>query len=176
MNNYIDLNGLGKAICEQAKDKGWGYTKETLVVSEKMILISTEITELEEARDNKDTLPKDTMASEYADVLTRTLHLGTAWGVDFNKEFNYMSKIKSTIGKFDNLDLLYLHNLVAKGYEAYRHKEIPEFMDFLKLIAYEVIKMSEADQVDIEKGAREKMEINIPRAWSKNDLNGSYSK
>ncbi|MFA5895047.1 MAG: hypothetical protein WC851_04690 [Candidatus Shapirobacteria bacterium] len=176
MKSKIDLNELGKLICKQAEEKGWGHTKETLVVSEKMILISTEITELEEARNNKDTLPKDTMASEYADVLTRTLHLGTAWGVDFNKEFNYESNIKSVEGNFDYMDLLYLHDLVAKGYEAYRHKEITEFMEYLKLIAYEVIKMSEADGVDIEKGAREKMEINMPRVWSKNDLNGSYTK
>ena len=122
MNKKIDLNLLGKLICKQAEEKGWGHTKDDLIVSEKMILISTEITELEEARVSKETLPKDTMASEYADILIRTLHLGTAWGVDFNKEFEYESKIKSNVGKFDILDLLYLHDLVAKGYEAYRHK------------------------------------------------------
>ena len=55
-------------------------------------------------------------------------------------------------------------------------REIPKFLEILKLIADEVIVMSEADQVDIEKGAREKMEINIPRVWKKNELNGSYSK
>jgi len=176
MTTKIDLNKIGKLICKQAEEKGWGHTKETLVVSEKMILISTEITELEEARYSKDSLPKDTMASEYADVLVRTLHLGTAWGIDFNKEFKYKSKIKSKVGEFEITDLLYLHNLAAKGYEAYRHKEIASFKRYLKLIAYETIKMSEADRVDIEKGAMAKMKINIPRVWSKKSLNGSYSK
>jgi len=172
----MDLNFLGNLVCKQAEEKGWGHTKENLVVSEKMMLISTEITELEEARYVKDCLPKDTMASEYADVLTRTLHLGTAWGVDFNKEFKYKSKIKSKVGEFEITDLLHLHNLVAKGYESYRHKEIAAFKRYLKLIAFEVIKMSEADQVDIKKGAMEKIKINTKRVWSKKDLNGSYVK
>ena len=45
----MKLNDLGKLVIEQAKEKGWGHTKEMLVVSEKMMLINTEISELYEA-------------------------------------------------------------------------------------------------------------------------------
>lgn len=170
----IDLNKIGKLICKQAEEKGWGHTKETLSVPEKMILISTEITELEEARTSKTALPKDTMASEYADVLTRTLHLGTAWGVDFNENFKYKSKLKSTLGKFNVLDLLYFHNLVAKGYESWRHKKISEFKKYLYKLAHEVVELSRFEGVEIVEGAMKKMEINRSREWTGKKLNGSY--
>lgn len=176
MEMKIDLNRLGKLICEQAKEKGWGYTKNDLIVSEKMILISTEITELEEARSSKTALPKDTMASEYADVLTRTLHLGTAWKIDFNKERKYRSKIKSKHNRFQLLDLLYLHDLVAKGFEYYRKKKIGLFKKYLYVLAHEVVILSESERVDIEKGAIEKMKINKPRVWSKKDINENLQK
>lgn len=172
----IDLNRLGSLICQQAKEKGWGHSKDTLVVSEKMILISTEITELQRARNSKTVLPKDTMFSEYADVLMRTLHLGTAWGVDFNKEFKYKSKIKSSSKKFNLLDLLYFHNLVSKGYDYYRHKNTRLFKKYLYLIAHEIVLLSQTEDVDIEQGTLAKIDINKDRIWSRLGLNGNYNK
>ena len=172
----MDLNKLGKLICKQAEEKGWGHTKETLVVSEKMMLIGTELTELEEARNNIVALPKDTMASEYADVLMRTLHLGTAWGVDFNLEIDFESKIKSKKGKFEILDLLYLHNLVTAGYENFRHKNIDEFLKCLNIIAREIVILSELEGVDIVEGFMNKININKDRVWDRSKLNGHYLK
>ena len=177
----MDLNSLGILFCNLAQEKGWGHTKETLVVSEKVILISTEITELKEARKNKNVLPKDTVASEYSDILCRTLHLGIVWGVDFNIKIHFRSKIKSTKIKstkikFDLLDLLYLHDLVATGYDYYRHKKINLFKKYLYIIAQETIKLSQTDCVDIIAASLNKLGIDKEREWYKKDLNGNYMK
>lgn len=172
----MDLNLLGIQICKQAEEKGWGHTKENLVVPEKMMLISAEITELRDARNSKTAKPKDTKLSEYADVLTRTLHLGTAWGIDFNKKVKYSSKIRSRVGEFELLDLLYLHDLVSKGYEHYRKKRIALFKKYLYLIAYETVLLSQMEEVDIEMGALNKININMTRVWSSKKMNENLYK
>jgi hypothetical protein len=141
-----------------------------------MMLIATELTELEEARNNVDALPKDTMNSEYADVLMRTLHLGTVWEVDFNSDREFVSKIKSKLGNFQLTDLLYLHDLVSTGYESYRHKKIDSFQQSLYLLAREVVTLSQSEGVEIEKGVMDKIDINRSRLWSGKEINEHLSK
>jgi NTP pyrophosphatase (non-canonical NTP hydrolase) len=63
-----------------------GHTKDMLNVSEKMMLINTEITELYDAIHKNPSKPKDTIESETSDILGRTLLLGLVWGVDFDWE------------------------------------------------------------------------------------------
>jgi hypothetical protein len=67
-----------------------------------------------------------------------------------------------------------MHNLVAKGYESWRHKKIPTFKRYLYKLANEVVKLSKLEGVEIVAGATNKMEINRSREWSGKRLNGSY--
>ncbi len=149
-----------------------------LSVSEKMVLVHTEISELAEALHRKPKKPKDSIQSECADILGRILHLGIAWGVDFDAEFTYKSRFQKLESKsvVSESDLLYFHTLASKAYDSYRHKRILVFKRFLFRIAHEILRMTRLMQIDVEQVALAKMEINKSRAWDKSKFNGHYYK
>jgi NTP pyrophosphatase (non-canonical NTP hydrolase) len=167
----MTLNELAKLILKQAEDKGWGHTKDTLVVSEKMMLIATEITELRDAMHKKTTRPKDTIESEIADILLRTLHLGRAWDIDFDSKNNGVIHFKSHHGKITDRDLLYLHDLVSICYDYYRHRKLKLFKRYLLKIAIETIALANSVGVDIYSATLNKININVTRTWDLRKLN-----
>lgn len=167
---------MGELILKQAEEKGWGHTKEMLVVSEKMILMHTEISELVEALGKKPLRPKDTIEAECAGILLRTLHLGRAWGVDFDEDMAYKSRFVKAREYPTDADYLYLHTLISKGYDNYRHKKLKVYKRFLYRLAREVVKMTELMEIDLEKTVLGNIEINKARTWSAKKLNGSYQK
>ena len=173
----MKLSEIGQRILKQAEDKGWGHTKESLNVAEKTMLIATEITELREATTTVVSSPKDTIESETADILMRTLHLGTAWGIDFDSEEIFTSRFKDhEIKSITDDDYLYLYFLVTNAYDQYRHKEIDNFKMSLKIIALEVNYLAQDLDMDIATACLNKISINESRVWDKEKLNGNYYK
>ena len=173
----MTLNELGDLVLKQAEEKGWGHTKEMLNVAEKMMLIITEITEFELALKTNPTNPKDTIQAENAAILIRTLHLGRAWGVDFNAELEFESKFRGVAfeGVTDK-DLLYLYSLVSDAYENYRHKENDIFKKYLYIIAKEVVYLTEGVGRNVETIVLETIEINKARVWDKTKFQEQLSK
>jgi NTP pyrophosphatase (non-canonical NTP hydrolase) len=172
----MTLNQIGKLFLKLAKDKGWGHTKEMLEVSEKMMLINTEITELYEAISKGAKNPKDTVESETADILGRTLHLGLVWGVDFDKDIQFNSRFSKKKGELNKSDYLYMHSLVSRGYDYYRHKKTSLFKKHLYIIAKEMVYLAKSMGIDINKAVVDKVKINQKRSWDKNKLHGNYYK
>jgi NTP pyrophosphatase (non-canonical NTP hydrolase) len=172
----MKLNQTGNFFLALAEEKGWGHTKEMLVVSEKMMLINTEITELHDAMLKKPINPKDTVESETADILGRVLHLGLVWGVDFDRKVPVKSRFGKQMDGISDADYLYLHTLVSRGYEAYRHKKITLFKKYLYEIAHETVLLAGSMNIDIESAVIKKLEINKARSWSRKGLNGKYYK
>lgn len=172
----MTLNEIGKLFLELAEEKGWGNTKKMLVVSEKMMLINTEITELHEAIHGNPDNPKDTMESEMADILGRVLHLGLVWDVDFDTKVPFKSRFDGHKNPLSDSDYLYLHGLVSRGYDYYRHKKIPMFKKCLYKIAQEIVFLFGSMNIDIESAVLNKVEINKSRTWNRKDLYGNYYK
>ncbi len=172
----MTLNEIGKLFLKLAEDKGWGHTKDTLSVSEKMMLINTEITELHEAMYKNPSNPKDTVYSETADILGRTLHLGLVWNINFDKKKQINYHFSNKIQKPNDADYLYLHSLVSKGYDYYRHRKFALFKKYLYKIAYEMLLLAQSMDIDVEKAVLDKIEINKKRVWNKNKLKGNYYK
>ena len=172
----MTLNEIAGLVLKQAEEKGWGHTKEMLVVSEKMMLIGTEITEMYDALNKKQVRAKDTQAAECADILMRTLHLGTAWGVDFDTPQIYKKRVwtGSTKHSINSADYLYLFILVSKGYDNYRHKRLTIYKKYLYRIAHEIMELGMSLGVDVKKAVLDKIEINNSRIWKASKLNGNY--
>lgn len=173
----MKLNEIGKLILKQAEDKGWGHTKELLNVAEKTILIATEITELREATMSVTSAPKDTIESEMADILMRTLHLGLTWEIDFDTELIFESRFMDRkIQSLSDDDYLYLYSLVTNAYDEYRHKEVEKFKELLKIIALEILFLANDLSLDITAACLNKIYINESRVWDKEKLHGNYYK
>jgi NTP pyrophosphatase (non-canonical NTP hydrolase) len=172
----MKLNDLGKLFLNMAEEKGWGHTREMLNVSEKMMLINTEVTELFSAIHKSPKNPKDSIESETADILGRTLHLGLVWNVDFDQEMSYKYRFGGKKDKLLDSDYVYLYGLVSKGYDSYRHKRIKLFKKYLFVIAHEVVLLASSMNIDIKKAVLTKIDINKDRVWDKSKLFGNYYK
>ena len=173
----MSLNEIGALVLKQAEEKGWGHTKEMLNVAEKMMLINTEVTEFHDAMVSEPSNTKDTINAESADILMRTLHLGLAWGVDFDKETPFESRFfKKKLEVVTDSDYLYLHSLVSVGYDQYRHKDIDSFKRSLYVIAKEIQYLTMSIERDVEIAALQKINLNKSRMWDENKLMGNYYK
>jgi len=161
-------------ILKQAEEKGWGHTKEMLDVAEKTSLIHCEIDELHDAYKGRNKKSeKDSLGAEMSDVLLRSLHLGGAWGVNFNK-LQYKTRIRKD--QDFSQALLYFHDITSKAYDYYRHKNNALFLKKLNVLAHEVYEFSKLLNFDIEKEILRKMDINTKRTWSSKKLAGRYYK
>lgn len=172
----MTLNEIGRLFLELAEEKGWGHSKETLIVSEKMMLICTEIDELYEAVKKNRRNSKDSMEAESADILGRTLHLGLAWKIDFDTIVPFRAHFRNRKSALIDADYVYLYSLVSKGYDYYRHKNISMFKRYLYKIAHEMILLANSMNIDIEAAVLDKVNINKSRIWNKKRLNGNYYK
>ncbi|MGE0793637.1 MAG: nucleotide pyrophosphohydrolase [Candidatus Woesearchaeota archaeon] len=82
----MGLKELQKLILEQAKEKGFGVTKEDINVGEKIALIHSEISEAFEAYRHKKFEGKDCFSEELGDAIQRILHLASIFDIDLEKE------------------------------------------------------------------------------------------
>ena len=71
---------------KQAKEKGFGTTKDEINVAEKIALIHSEISEAFEAYRHNDLNGKDGFKRELGDAIQRILHLCGCFDIDIEKE------------------------------------------------------------------------------------------
>ena len=81
-----------------AKEKGFGTNPEEIIVSEKIALIHTEVSEAYEAYRKGMTEGKDSFANELADVVLRTIHLSRCLGIDLEKHILEKLEINKSRG------------------------------------------------------------------------------
>ena len=161
-----NINQLGEDILVQAIEKGWGHIKDEVSVSRKMMLINTEITELYKAivESKKPVSPKDTVESELADIVIRTIHLGKVWEVDFDQIIEY-SKYNFDSNSLIEKTLFYFHTLASETFEFYRCKNFEKFKTNLIILIFELIRLSEFLEIDITESIYNKLQINNTRVW-----------
>ena len=82
----LTLKQLTELIMQQAKEKGWGTTKEEINVAEKIALIHSEVSEAYEAYRHKNIDSKDGFKEELGDIITRVFQLAFIFDVDLEKE------------------------------------------------------------------------------------------
>lgn len=71
---------------DQAAQKGFGTDKSEIVVSEKIAMIHSEISEAYEAYRHKKIRGRHGFAEELADTLLRIIHLAVLFDIDLEKE------------------------------------------------------------------------------------------
>lgn len=79
---HLTINQLTDLIMQQAKEKGFGVTAKDISVSEKMLLIHSEISEAFEAYRHQNIDGKDGFKEELGDAVQRILHLCGALEID----------------------------------------------------------------------------------------------
>lgn len=79
---FLEIQNI---VMQLAKEKGFGTNPEDIIVSEKIALIHTEVSEAYEAYRKKILEGKDSFSNELADVIIRTMHLSGCLGVDLEK-------------------------------------------------------------------------------------------
>ncbi|PIR76696.1 MAG: hypothetical protein COU32_00650 [Candidatus Magasanikbacteria bacterium CG10_big_fil_rev_8_21_14_0_10_42_10] len=89
----MNISELQTLIMAQATEKGFGTTPEDIVVSEKIALIHSEVTEAFEAYRHKKMRGKDGFFEELGDIVQRVLHLAGVFGVDIEQEIR--SKVET---------------------------------------------------------------------------------
>jgi hypothetical protein len=163
VTNY---NLISEAILKQAKEKGWGHDVDTFDVARKMLLIQTEITEVQEILiDGKQNLlEKDSLECELADIVIRSLHLGAVYKVDFDKSL-LETNLSSPDFKNTQEVLLRLYKEVSMGFEGYRHKEMEQFLRCPVSIIQIVLGWAQELGVDIQQAITLKSDINAGRSW-----------
>ena len=110
-------------------------------------------------------------------MLVRVLHLGLAWGINFDAKKEFKSRLKGIEkGRATPAGFLYLHSLASAAYDDYRHKIYAGFLKNLFELAREMIEMGRILDVDLESAVKKKLEINKSRSWSGKDLQGTYYK
>jgi len=100
----MTIQELTDLILAQAKEKGWGATKEEIQLPEQIALIHSEISEIFEAYRHKNFEGEHGVQEEFADVLMRVLHVAGALEIDIEAELlKKIERNKKRDWKWDNL-------------------------------------------------------------------------
>lgn len=89
----MTIKQFEKLLIKQAAAKGFGTDKSEIIVSEKIALIHSEISEAYEAYRHKKIRGRHGFAEELTDSVLRIIHLATLFNIDLEKEM--LKKIKS---------------------------------------------------------------------------------
>lgn len=146
---------------QQALDKGFGTRPEEIVVSEKIALIHSEISEAYESYLKNNIEGKDGFKEEMGDVLQRVLHLGGIFNIEFKEikiDYNYDS-INEMISK--------LHLEVSGIWESYRHNKDEKFKEKINELTNILYVISKKENISIEEEVIKKIEYNKERKWNK---------
>ncbi len=169
----MDIEKLKFIVMDQAKEKGFGIAPGDIIVSEKIALIHSEISEAYDAYLQNIMEGKHGFQEEMGDVLQRTLHLGGIFGVCFptvpDDEDGAASKF--AIEK----RIAMLHKKTSDAFENYRHKMEKEFFGDLIGLANSTIRISVEHGFPIEKAILEKIDQNKNRSWNRSELNEKLS-
>jgi len=168
----MQLEDLKKQVMKQAAEKGFGTKPRDIIVSEKIALIHSEISEAYDAYLQDELEGKDGFYEELGDALQRVLHLGGIFGIIFpispNKDLDGISS-GSADGKIAKL-----HKIVSECWENYRHKKMEKFKDGLIRLAYTIIKMSEDYRFSLDEAILKKMANNKDRKWNKKEMHEKF--
>jgi|GEM_PF-2235370 len=160
----MNIENLANITIKQAEEKGWGAHPEEIIVSEKIALIHSEISEAYDAYQNNNMNGKDGFFEELSDVLIRTVHLA--------KIFNLTMEVADVTFPSDiSAQIAALHKITSDAFENYRHKKEDEFAKCLSHLINALIKCSKIYEFDLEKEALKKIGCNDSRTWDKNKLN-----
>ncbi len=101
----MTIKQLQKLVMKQAKEKGFGTTKEEISVPEKIALIHAEVSEFYEGYRHNIISGKDAYAVELSDVIVRVLHLAGCLDIDIEKAIKDKFEInKDRIWDWKNLN------------------------------------------------------------------------
>ncbi len=164
----MDLEALKTLVLKQAEEKGFGIKPEEIIISEKIALIHTEISESYQAYLKKQMTGPDGFYEEIGDVLQRVLHLGGVFNVDFSKKIDMDSK------KNIETALLDLHNLTSQIYESHRRKDDAEFKKGIIKLAYTLEVLSKNFNFSLKEIILVKIERNKTRLWDKKKYNEKF--
>lgn len=157
----MTLKNLEKIVMQQALEKGFGTRPEEIVVSEKIALIHSEISEAYDAHLKNNIEEKDGFKEEMGDVLQRVLHLSGIFEIEFKEidiDFTYNS-IEQMISK--------LHLEVSEIWESYRHNREEKFKEKINELANILFVICKKENFSIEQQVIKKVEINKERKWNK---------
>jgi NTP pyrophosphatase (non-canonical NTP hydrolase) len=161
MVKSYSLETLKENVMEQAKEKGFGTKLSEIMVSEKIALIHSEISEAYDAYLKKNVEGKDGFKEEMGDVLQRILHLGGIFEIEFKEievNFTYVS-IDEMISK--------LHLEISEIWESYRHNKEKKFKEKINECANILFIISKNEKFSIEQEVINKIESNKERKWNK---------
>jgi hypothetical protein len=157
----MTLKNLEKIVIQQAKEKGFGTKPDEIIVSEKIALIHSEISEAYDAHLKNNIEGKDGFKEEMGDILQRVLHLGGIFEIEFINieiDFTYNSK-EEMISK--------LHLEVSEIWESYRHNREEKFREKINECANILFSISKKENFLIEQEVINKIESNKERKWNK---------
>lgn len=101
----MTIQELTDRILAQAREKGWGATKEEIDIPEKLTQLHSEVSETYEAYRHKNMDGKAGFAEELGDVVTRALHLAGALGIDIEAEIDKkLTANESRTWEYDSLN------------------------------------------------------------------------
>lgn len=165
----MNIEKLKLIVMDQAREKGFGISPDDIIVSEKIALIHSEISEAYDAYLRNIMEGKHGFQEEIGDVLQRTLHLGGIFGVYFPTapDNEDSGTEKFTIEK----KIATLHKKTSDAFENYRHKMEKEFFGDLVDLANATVRISIDYDFPIEKAIIEKIEQNKNRNWNRSELN-----
>ncbi|MFA6098978.1 MAG: MazG-like family protein [Patescibacteria group bacterium] len=91
----MEINKLQKTLRDLAEKKNWGNSPAEINFAEKIALLHAEVSEALEAYRKGNFQGKDGVGEELADILIRTIHLASIYGLDLEREINKKLKINS---------------------------------------------------------------------------------
>ncbi len=101
----MTIQELTDRILTQAKEKGWGATKEEIDIPEKLTQLHSEVSETYEAYRHKKMDGPSGFGEELGDVVTRALHLAGALGIDIESAITKkLDENESRVWEYDSLN------------------------------------------------------------------------
>ncbi len=162
----MNLKQLQKLVMQQAKEKGFGTKPKDIVVSEKIVLIHSEISEAYDAFLKRNLDGKGGFYEELGDVLQRVLHLGSIFGISFvDRKISSNLPIHEAIAK--------LHLTTSLVWENYRHQKV--FKRELQTLVSEILALAQQYSFSLEEVVCLKLTANKTRVWAKEKMNEKFT-
>ena len=117
---------------------------------------------------------------EWADLLSRVVHLGGIFGITFADRYSIIPNgappIETVPPPWDSVRFLTLYNWIQDIGAHYRKKRIPEFEAHIPYLAAYILESGRREEFDVYHLALVKLEKNRTRVWDANTLNERFAK
>jgi len=101
----MNLDNIKELILKQAKEKGFGTKLNEINVTEKILLLHSEISEAYDSYRKKNIEGEHGFKEEMADVLIRTIHLCAIFDIDIEQEIlKKLEKNQNRVWDWKNLN------------------------------------------------------------------------